>query len=1008
MILFFRIEAGKEALCLEKFNIQESERADVSSSADSHKKPDGSQKLGLSQRFPVLSLLGIFFCFVLFPAGLINLGLEQLFKTRAAGNREEIETRMEQALKTIERFSDNEYFAHFLLLELNQTLLAAPQPHESFARLKSSLQKKFPDAFTFIYWDEKGELVKELSDDASFGYIIKKTYQFLKKASDLLGRWDDNHEQINLATLVDIDKEAKILRNFLGKLLVIYQLRFPWLSGQLGRPLQTAPPGPKSRIWYRVNDKFGFLCFINHKFILSRAGSEYALKQVKKEFPEFSIHLSNYPASGVFFPPADQNVVPKLVQALGRFENMSPAKFEEFEDILVGCHLVGPSLRAVCHCSKDLLFSPGREKLRYLGKAARIVLPLLFVLLVWFKTRRSSFVSIRFKLIVIFLYAGGMPLLIMGSIGLEYLDQKHQQLVYEAQTRGINVLDGIDRNFKIFLDDHASYLSSLINGYNKKYGLSILNPGYLKKIRAELLEKSRPESIQLYNERGQNLIEDSSKTIFSDYTLTSQIAVSILKSVSPEDDQGKREASVLTEKFGINTVSKKRDISFIGLGAHELYFYFEFFGEPENYLNLAMLQLFWRKEKLQQNFFARFYAENLAENLTDGTQIIAYYPAEDLLSMNHPDNDSLKAFCQHAFFNQIARKPSLSLKAGNFTAVAMHGLNLDRMCILYLLPLASIESQISVLQQQMVGLALTFLLLTFLMFRFLASQFLEPISEIRNAIRSMDSRDFSYRLTLNSSKEFTELAQTFNTTLETFKDLETARIVQENLFPPGEFNLGNLRLAAFSHPFSRIGGDYYDFFAVAEKTLGVFIGDVSGHGISAALIMAMAKATMIHEKNNFSNSEHLIDAIDQTMFLNRRTGTKEYMTGLFLTVDSETGECRLINRGHCMPILISSDGCTLQHVQSGGLPLGYNAPGHNRTVTLRLNPGETLCLYTDGLAEAQGKTGETLGYEGFRQLLQESWSDQIDVYLQALLKRHGGWARKQDDDQTVILVKRNK
>ncbi|PKL42743.1 MAG: hypothetical protein CVV41_11965 [Candidatus Riflebacteria bacterium HGW-Riflebacteria-1] len=962
---------------------------------------------GYYQRFPVLSWLGILLCFVLFPAGLINLGLDQLFKTRAANNREEIESKMEQALKTVDKFSDNEYFAHFLLLDINQTLLSSQQPHKTFQKLKTSLQKRYPDTFTFVYWDEKGELIKELSDEASFGYIIKKTWQLLKKASDLLGRWDENNEQVNLGTLDDVDKEAKILRNFLGKLLVIYQLRYPWLSGQLGRPLQTAPPGTRSRIWYRINDKFGFLCFINDRFIRSKAGTEYALAVLRKELPEFVVHLSDYPASESFFPPADSAKAPKLVQALSRFENMSPAKFEEFADILVGCQMVGQSRRAVCYCSADLLFSPSRERLHYLGKAARVGLPMLFLLMVWFKTRRPGLASIRLKLIVIFLYAGGMPLLIMGSIGLEYLDQKKQQLIYEAQTRGINILYGIDRNFQIFLEDHALYLSGLVNRYNKQHKLEILRPETLKRMRDEILTTARPESIQLYNEKGQNLVEDSKRTIFSDYTITSQIALEILNSLGRTVGQ-KNESFAMTDKLGINSVSKKREISFLSLGTHELYFFFEFLGVPENYQNLAMLQLFWRKEKLQRTFFERFHAENLADYLTGGTHIIAYYPNDDLIFSNHPDKERLKSFCQNAYNNQIIRKPGLPLETGNYSAVALRGLNLDKLCLLYLMPLTRIESQLADLQMQMAGLAAIFLLLTFMMFRFLASQFIAPVAEIKNAIDSIDRRDFSYRLTIDSSREFKELAHTFNSTLETLKDLETARIVQENLFPARETDLGSLRLVASSQPFSRIGGDYYDFFSATDKALGVFIGDVSGHGISAALIMAMAKATMIHERLNFAGIDKLINAIDQTIFLNRKSGTREYMTGLFLMIDSDTGDCQLINRGHCMPILIKRDGCSSEHVQSGGLPLGYNAPERNQVVTFRLSPGETLCLYTDGMAEVLGSNGVALGYEGLKQMLLECWSDQIDTFRQLLLQSHKNWAKRQDDDQTVILIKRDK
>ena len=246
----------------------------------------------------------------------------------------------------------------------------------------------------------------------------------MKKASDLLGRWDETYEKVNLGTLADVEKESKILRNFLGKLLVSYQLRYPWLSGQLGRPLQTAPPGPRSRIWYRINDSFGFLCFINDDFIKSRAGSEFAIYKIRRDTPEFSVHVSDYPASEEFFPPADSGRAPKMVLALSRFEAMSPSVFEVFDDMLVGCRMVNQNQRAVCWCPADLLFSSEKARLEYLGRGARLLMPLLFVFLVWFKTRNTGFVSIKFKLVLIFCYAGGIPLLIMGSVGVEYLDQK--------------------------------------------------------------------------------------------------------------------------------------------------------------------------------------------------------------------------------------------------------------------------------------------------------------------------------------------------------------------------------------------------------------------------------------------------------------------------------------------------------------------------------------------------------------------------------------------------------
>ncbi len=421
-----------------------------------------------------------------------------------------------------------------------------------------------------------------------------------------------------------------------------------------------------------------------------------------------------------------------------------------------------------------------------------------------------------------------------------------------------------------------------------------------------------------------------------------------------------------------------------------------------------MLQLFWRREKMQRNYFESFHSENLAGKIRDGAEIAAYYPVEDLIFSEQPDNSSLRPLCQSAYTSLILRKNTLSLKTGEYSAVAIRGMNLDRMCLLFLMPMTGINNAIGVMRLQMLALAIVFLLMTFLMFRFLANRFLTPIGEINSAIRAISDRNFSYRLTIDSSREFRELATTFNATLETLRDLETARIVQENLLPERETVLGSLRLVARSQAFSRIGGDYFDFFPISENTLGVFIGDVSGHGISAALIMAMAKATLISVKNSFSDGEKLLDALDQMLALNRTRGSREYMTGLFITIDSDTGRCRLINRGHCMPIFIGAGASRVEHVKSGGLPLGYNRPGKNQTVEFCLAPDETLCLYTDGIAEVGASAGNdcVLGYDGFRQMLQTSWQPQVEMFLEALLQNHSRWAGQQDDDQSVVLIRR--
>ncbi len=230
--------------------------------------------------------------------------------------------------------------------------------------------------------------------------------------------------------------------------------------------------------------------------------------------------------------------------------------------------------------------------------------------------------SIRFKLVGIFLYACGIPLLIMASVGLEYIEQKRAQMVYDAQTRGINVLNNIDRNFTPFLNDQSEILIEYFKKLNKEFGLKIIEPANLVRIRREVLDNSQPESLQIVDENGQQMIRDSEKTIFTDYTITSQIALEILKVVNSNDENEMEGNFLSSERVGLNNVTSKKRINYVGIGAHELYHFWDFLGNHDRYQNIAMVQLFWRMEKLQKTFFEKFERPRLIERKSDSLKII--------------------------------------------------------------------------------------------------------------------------------------------------------------------------------------------------------------------------------------------------------------------------------------------------------------------------------------------------------------------------------------------------
>jgi serine phosphatase RsbU (regulator of sigma subunit) len=667
--------------------------------------------------------------------------------------------------------------------------------------------------------------------------------------------------------------------------------------------------------------------------------------------------------------------------------------------------MINQRQRAVCYCPSELLFSADEARRFFYAGMAKLFMLASFLLLVWYKTRRSDFISIRIKLVVLFIYAGGMPMLIMGSIGLEYLKQKREQLIYQAQTQGFNVLRNLDKNFEVFLDDSARQISHLVENTDKNFADQVLKKETLALFRAEIIKRFKPNSIQIFNSKGQNLLPDVDQPIFADYTLTGQVALGIFKLVNAKFS----ETMLLPEDYALSVaedvMTKKNVISYMGLATHELYRYFEFFGEPEKGKALAMIQLYWDLGKMQKFFFEQNLTTLEKENLLKQRKMLAYFPDEDQL---YPESDKnmeiLREIGQQAQTNQILRRDRLDLNSEEYTAVAMKGLNLNKISIIHLTPLREISRTMNELKKRMAVFALLIFSLTFAMFRLLSNHFLRPVQDIRKAIEAIDRRDFTYRLELNSSNEFRELANTFNNTLETLKDIETAKIVQENLLPAAAFKLGKIQLLSHSHTLSRIGGDYFDYFSPDQRNLGIFIGDVSGHGIAAALIMAMAKAIMICERNSFSSIEKLMAELDNLLYLNRKTGTKEYMTGLVMIIDPDTRTAQLINRGHCMPVLVTDKGEKVSAIKCGGLPLGFKS-SDNSKVSIALSPGDFIILHTDGLIEAQNENGLALGQANFQQFIKESYREDMESFKDEILQRLAKWSASQNDDQTLVLIR---
>ncbi len=236
---------------------------------------------------------------------------------------------------------------------------------------------------------------------------------------------------------------------------------------------------------------------------------------------------------------------------------------------------------------------------------------------------------------------------------------------------------------------------------------------------------------------------------------------------------------------------------------------------------------------------------------------------------------------------------------------------------------------------------------------------------------------------------------------------EASREIQKGFFPPTRVTFGEYSIFSFNLPCEDVGGDYCDVEKLDEKNLFFLMGDVSGHGFPAAMVMTMAKTSLqIMRQMGAFTILGFVDHFNQLLrdFLKR----KRMMTAILGTLDFSNHIISLSHAGHLFPLVISSGG-EIKEISARTVPLGHQRQTSSNLSIVTLNPGDSLLLYTDGITEAINWRGEGYGYprwyEFLRRFVPKHGKDgDINGILEDLKTHVGG--KPFDDDITVMLIKR--
>jgi sigma-B regulation protein RsbU (phosphoserine phosphatase) len=235
-------------------------------------------------------------------------------------------------------------------------------------------------------------------------------------------------------------------------------------------------------------------------------------------------------------------------------------------------------------------------------------------------------------------------------------------------------------------------------------------------------------------------------------------------------------------------------------------------------------------------------------------------------------------------------------------------------------------------------------------------------------------------------------------------ELEIAAAVQQKLFPRCAPRLRTIDYAGQCVAAQGVGGDYYDFLAMGEHSLGFVLADVSGKGVPAALLMANLQACFRTQVASGVHRPAELSAAVHRHFYSS-TGSDRFATLFFGSYDDRTRRMRYVNCGHCAPLLLRSGG-ELRKLEPTAAVLGAFEEWNCYEEEFGLDAGDTLLLYSDGVTEATNSNGEEFGEYRLACLLRERCSrtagDLAREVVNAVAAFSGG---SRTDDITVVAIR---
>ena len=236
------------------------------------------------------------------------------------------------------------------------------------------------------------------------------------------------------------------------------------------------------------------------------------------------------------------------------------------------------------------------------------------------------------------------------------------------------------------------------------------------------------------------------------------------------------------------------------------------------------------------------------------------------------------------------------------------------------------------------------------------------------------------------------------------QELRVARSIQQASLPKEVPTLEGWQIKPYYRPAREVGGDFYDFHLLSDGRLAVVVGDATGKGVPAALVMSTTCGMLRLAAQSYSSAGEMLERVNEALHPN--IPPNMFVTCFYAILDLKSGTLSYANAGHDLPY-VQRGGGEAEELRARGMPLGLMSGVSYEEKEIVLEEGEAALFYTDGLVEAHNPQGEMFGFPRLRALISEHDEERrLEGFLMEELYSFVGEGWEQEDDITLLTLRR--